>query len=176
MAARKRRGKPEDFLTPYLGPIFSQMRKGRMTQEELAQKVGIHSTTLGKIESGIGRVRPDLAAAICMALGENPDEIIGAAIENLKNDYKRKSAREREHARNQEAEPLRILEDKVREKHDERIRVDRELRESIFAWLREAMAVTKTRGMSRHLTTLLKRQPGSPNCRSANMPRPRRPA
>jgi transcriptional regulator with XRE-family HTH domain len=144
MAARKRREKPEDFLTPYLGPIFTQLRKKTgMTQEELAQKVGIHSTTLGKIESGTGRVRPDLAAAICTALGENPDEIIGAAIESLKNDYKRKSAREREAARNQEVEPLRILEDKVREKHDERTRADRELRESIFAWVREAMAVTK---------------------------------
>jgi len=143
MKARKRRERPEDFLTPYLGRIFFRLRKKLMTQEELAAKIGIHPTTLGKIEAGEGRVRPDLAASICTALGVSPEEIVAEAIEDLKKDYRMKSAKERKESQALETDPLRVLEDKIREIHDERIRVDRELRESVFAWAREVITGAK---------------------------------
>jgi transcriptional regulator with XRE-family HTH domain len=139
MATRKRTEKkvePEDFLTPYLGPIILGLRrKRRMTQKELAKASGIHETTLGKIESGEGRVRPDLAESLCSVLGESTDEIIARAIEDMKLDYSQKKPLKKVSQRPlQEEDPLQESKEKIRDKHEELIRAGTELREAIFEW------------------------------------------
>lgn len=114
-----------------------------MTQEELAKKAGIDDSTLSRIESGQGRIRPDVALALCTALGQDVDEVIAWAAEDLKKDYKKMSSKKAAEPRDLEKEPLRVLEDKIREKHDEHMRSERELREAFIEWIRSTIAAVR---------------------------------
>jgi transcriptional regulator with XRE-family HTH domain len=134
MATRKRRKKADDLLAPYLGPIVLRLRKGRMTQEELAKRVGIHPSTLGRIESGKGSIQKDVLVSLCAALGVSVGDILASAAEDLMKDSRRKPSNEVAGSPPVEREPLRILEDKIREKHGERMRSERELLEAFIEW------------------------------------------
>jgi transcriptional regulator with XRE-family HTH domain len=144
MEARKRRKEADDLLAPYIGPRLLRLRKGqRITQEKLAKRVGIDPSTLGRIESGKVRIKPDVMASLCTALGASVDEVLTSAAEDLKNDYKKKRSGEIVQPLPAKEEPLRALEDKIREKHDEHVRSERELLEAAFQWVRYVLAAGK---------------------------------
>lgn len=55
-----------------------ELRKAKgMTQEQLAEKVGVHFTTIAKIERAERGLSVDMLAALARALGVAPIEIIG---------------------------------------------------------------------------------------------------
>ena len=60
-----------------MGARISLKRKGKsLTQEELAEKVGVSLQTISNIECGKKAARPESIAKICMALNTTADFIM----------------------------------------------------------------------------------------------------
>jgi transcriptional regulator with XRE-family HTH domain len=132
MATSKRKEEPGDYLGRHLGPRLLLLRKGKMTQAKLAQAVQIHASTLGRIEAGEGRVRPELLRAICDVLGVSSDEVIQRALDDLKNEFQKKSEKQEPEISQDQVESLETLFERFRTVHEERLRGERELRELIL--------------------------------------------
>ena len=132
MATSKRKEEPGDYLGRHLGSRLLLLRKGKMTQADLARAVRIHPTTLGKIESGKGRVRPDLLRSICDVLGVSSDEVIQRALDDLKNEFQKKTKKEEPEIPQDQVESLDALFERFRTVHEERLRGERELRELLL--------------------------------------------
>ena len=133
MATSKRKEEPADYLGRFIGPRLFLLRKGRMTQADLAKAVQIHPSTLGRIEAGEGRVRPELVEALCSALGVSSDQVIQGALDDLKNEFhKKKDQQEPEPLPGQSETSLEALFERFRSVHEERLRGERELRELLL--------------------------------------------
>jgi len=71
---------PNDFLSPFLGPILQRGRKAHnRSQEALAKEIGVNATTLSKIENGRG-ADPASVALICKVLGLDFEDVVGEAL------------------------------------------------------------------------------------------------
>ena len=71
---------PNDFLSPFLGPILQRGRKARgRSQEALAKDIGINDATLRKIEKGHG-ADPASVELICKVLGLDYEDVVGEAL------------------------------------------------------------------------------------------------
>ena len=104
-----------------------------MKQADLAKAVRIHPSTLGRIESGEGRVRPELVEALCAALGVSSDDVIQGALDDLRNEFqKKKQKKVPEPLPAQSEASLEALFERFRSVHEERIRSERELRELLL--------------------------------------------
>ena len=75
-----------------MGWVLAQVRdQKRMTQADLAKKVGIHISTLSKYENQ-GRIPEEVFLQICGALEQKPDLVIEATLKLIRRDL-RKSAK-----------------------------------------------------------------------------------
>ena len=60
--------------------IYSSRKKMKMTQSDLAEKVGISNTYLSHIENGSGNMSMDIFVDIANALGVTADELLSDSI------------------------------------------------------------------------------------------------
>ena len=75
-----------------MGWVLAQLRdQKRMTQADLAKKVGIHISTLSKYENQ-GRIPEDVFLRMCEELEQSPDLVIEATLKLIRRDL-RKSAK-----------------------------------------------------------------------------------
>lgn len=133
-----------DFLVPYIGPDLLRLRRKRgLTQVKLAKAAGMSDGTLGKIEAGTGKLSEERLVALCAVLGEDVDQVVARATERLAKDSKRRPSGKGTGTPAEEA--LRGLEDELRERYDERLRLDRELLEVFIKWGRQLVEGGKTK-------------------------------
>jgi transcriptional regulator with XRE-family HTH domain len=71
-----------------MGRVLAQMREKKMTQAELAPRIGIHPSTLSKYENQ-GRIPEDVFLRICEELEQPPDLVIEATLKLLRRDYRK---------------------------------------------------------------------------------------
>lgn len=71
-----------------MGRVLAQMREKKMTQAELAARVGIHPSTLSKYEN-VGRLPEGVFLRICTELEEPPDLVIEATLKLMRRDYRK---------------------------------------------------------------------------------------
>lgn len=107
-----------------------------MTQEDLATAVGIHPSTLGRIERGKGRVGEELLTSICNVLGESSDEVIQGALDDLRSKFQKKRTKPGLERAEYEGEPtFEQLVERFRTVHEELLRGERELRELLLKFM-----------------------------------------
>ncbi|MBQ8159885.1 MAG: helix-turn-helix transcriptional regulator [Clostridia bacterium] len=63
--------------------VRATRKKQAMTQEQLAEKVGISSSFLGHIERGTRAVSVDTLVALCNVLSVRADYLLGASLTNF---------------------------------------------------------------------------------------------
>jgi transcriptional regulator with XRE-family HTH domain len=71
-----------------MGRVLAQMREKKMTQVELAARVGVHPSTLSKYEN-VGRLPEGIFLQICKELEEPPDLVIEATLKLMRRDYRK---------------------------------------------------------------------------------------
>lgn len=73
----------KDFLSEMGARIYRARRKNGLTQEQLAEKVGVSLQSISSIELGKKEIRAGNLAKLCAALGASADYILlGTATES----------------------------------------------------------------------------------------------
>ncbi|MBW8875940.1 MAG: helix-turn-helix domain-containing protein [Acidobacteria bacterium] len=71
-----------------MGWVLAQLRDKKMTQAQLAAKVGIHISTLSKYEN-LGRIPEEVFLRMCEALEQPPDLVIEATLKLVRRDLRK---------------------------------------------------------------------------------------
>src|SRR5947209_496343 len=71
-----------------MGWVLAQLRDKKMTQAQLAAKVGIHISTLSKYEN-LGRIPEEVFLRMCAELEQPPDLVIEATLKLVRRDLRK---------------------------------------------------------------------------------------
>jgi len=127
---RERKDDVGEVLRLHFGREIQRLRTAsKVSQVKLAEEAGMDSGTLIRLEQGEAPIGEDSLFAICRALDYDAGDLVGNVVDSF--------ARDRTAPRSADPDdPLLPLIRKVREKHDERPRSDRELLDACRELLR----------------------------------------
>ncbi|HYU31362.1 MAG TPA: helix-turn-helix transcriptional regulator [Thermoanaerobaculia bacterium] len=127
---RKPKDDAGEALRLHFGREIQRIRKtSKVSQVKLAEEAGTDPGSLGRLEQGKAPIREDFLFAICRALEYDAGDLVGNVVDAFEQD--------RTVVRSADPEdPLFPLIRKVREKHDEWPRSDRELLDACRELLR----------------------------------------
>lgn len=67
----------DDKVSEVIGKRLKELRKGKLTQEQLAQYLDVDQTTIAKLENGTRSFNSDIIEKICILFGCTEEYLLG---------------------------------------------------------------------------------------------------